>query len=80
MGCVVASAWVVTVSLFHCFTVPNSTELHPPPPPTPRFERGLAQLAPLADPGLLTVQAGPYDSPAAVLFQRGTVMLADGNP
>lgn len=41
------------------------------------FERGLALFAPLADRGMLTLQADPYDTPNTVLFQRCTVMLGD---
>ena len=41
------------------------------------FECGLAFFAPLADPGILTLQAEPYDTPRTVLFQRCSVMLSD---
>ena len=41
------------------------------------FARGLAFLAPLADPGMLTLQAEPYDTPATTLFMRCTVIVSD---
>lgn len=47
------------------------------PPLFAWFERGLAFLAPLADPGMLTLQAEPYDTPATVLFMRCTVIASD---
>lgn len=48
------------------------------PPLFAWFERALACVAPLADPGMLTLRADPYDTPRTVLFQRSTVMAGDG--
>ena len=47
------------------------------PPLFAWFARGLAFLAPLADPGMLTLQAEPYDTPATTLFMRCTVIVSD---
>ena len=66
-----------TLPLHRWYTEATSQWTLDYPPLFAWFERGLALLAPLADPGMLTLTAEPYDTPATVLFQRSTVMAGD---
>lgn len=47
------------------------------PPGFAYFEYALSHLAQYADRGMLNISSTPYISPAALTFQRATVIISD---